>query len=127
MRRFLNSMLIAFMCGILVVPAIDAQSRHNGASRPSTTNSRPGRGGSFGSRPSQGRPGNNGASPNRPSRPSDNGNRPGTGNNRPGTGNNRPNHGWPGVASPSRKQAATINSARGVPAGTDVPTKGGRQ
>lgn len=31
------------------------------------------------------------------------------------------------VTTAPETKAATINSARGVPAGTDVPTKGGRQ
>lgn len=90
-------MLIAFMCGILVVPAIDAQSRHNGASRPSTTNSRPG----------TGRPGNN--------------------DNRPGSGNNRPNHGWPGDNNrPDRpgNQGGNHQFRPGRPGGNGRPEQG---
>lgn len=118
MKRFIRILSIAFMCGILVVPPVEAQNRRAPSRDQSGSHGRPA-GGAHGSRPSAPAGGTRPSRPDngRPSRPGGNGsnhggrpsrpvspNPPGNNANRPGRpGDNRPGHpggehrpGWPG-------------------------------
>lgn len=119
MRRFLRIATVAFICGILIVPPVEAQNRRGSQSqrtersssssrnRPSN-NSNSGRNSSGsqsnrrGNQSSENRPGNSGN--NTPSNKPNNSNRP-SNSNHPSGNNNRPNNNRPSnsrPASPSR-------------------------